>query len=61
MRFYHKFSIKSDANLCMIQCFPSGIVNCIHYDLVQFITLNTWLTCDSSCRRITSGNGTVIK
>ena len=45
----------------MIHGFPSGIINCIHQNLIQFCGINTRFSGDSSCRRITSCDRTVIK
>ncbi len=61
MGFYHKFRIKADKYFCMVHGFPSGIINCIHQNLIQFCGIHTRFAGNSSCRRITTCNGTVIE
>ena len=57
----HKLRIQTDKALCMIQCFPTCLINSVHYHFVKFCFIHTRLTFDTACCCITACNSAIVE
>ena len=57
----HEFGVESDEHFCVVHGLPAGIINGVHYNLVERGGINARLAGDAARGGVAAGDGTVVE